>query len=137
MHIGFDFDGTIFKAPHFESFISLISPILNQNHTFVLTTRDKITAQVKKQTKKLGLNTHSRNMIAIGDQLSTRLVDSKAHFIHTMGIKCDLFFDNDPYEIEDFRKFGIPAIWIPEMDKESLMWEITEGFFKEKRDGSS
>lgn len=132
MTIGFDFDGTLKGAPHFEQFIQLISPILNQHTTFILTTRDDITAQVQRHARKLGLNTHSNNMIAIGRQITNRMFDSKAHYMHVMNTKCDLFFDNDPYEIEDLRKFGIPCIWVPEMDKDSLMWEITEKFFEDR-----
>jgi hypothetical protein len=132
MTIGFDFDGTLKGAPNFEQFIQLISPLLNQQKTFILTTRDDITAQVQKHVRKLGLNTHSNNMIAIGRQLTNRMFDSKAHYISMMQMKCDLFFDNDPYEIEDLRKYGIPCIWIPEIDKDSLMWEITDEFFKKR-----
>ena len=128
MNIGFDFDGTLDRAPHFEAFIKLMSPVLNQHNTFILTTRDKITSQVQKQVRNLGLNTHSNNMIAMGKQMTNGLFNSKANYINAMNIKCDLFFDNDPYEIEDLRKLGISCIWVPEMDKDSLMWEISENF---------
>lgn len=135
MFIGFDFDGTLDNAPHFEQFVKLISPILNEQETFILTTRDKITSQVQKKVRSLNLNTHSNNMIAIGHEITSRIFDSKAHFIQSMNMRCDLFFDNDPYEIEDLRKNNISCIWIPEMDKDSLMWEITEAFFDKRKHG--
>lgn len=132
MIIGFDFDGTLDGPSHFENFILLMSPLLNQQTTFVLTTRDEITAQVQKKVRKLGLNTHSNNMIAIGKQITNRMFDSKAHYMSVMNMKCDLFFDNDPYEIDDLREYGISCIWVPEMKKDEFMWELTENFFFEK-----
>lgn len=128
MNIGFDFDGTLSGAPHFENFIKLISPILNNHNIFVVTTRDKITNQVEKQIKNLELKISHKNLIAMGNLLKDGSIESKAQFMFAMNIKCDLFFDNDLHEIEDLRKHNMPCIWIPEMNKDSLMREITADF---------
>lgn len=134
MIVGFDFDGTLHGAPHFETFVKLISEEINKRYNiiFLLTTRDKITDDIVKHVEDLGLRINRNDMFAIGKQLTKGIFDSKAHYMKSMNMPCDLFFDNDPYEVEDFRKFGIPVLWVPDMDKNSLMWEITEGFFEKR-----
>lgn len=131
MIIGFDYDGVIDGNESFANFIAVMSPMLNQNITFILTTRDIVNDEMKERVQSLGLQTN--RITAIGKQMTNHMFDSKAHYMQTLRVPCDLFFDNDPYEIDALRKAGIPCIWVPEMDKDSLMWEITEGFFGERQ----
>lgn len=133
MVVGFDFDGTLKGPKHFEQFIKIMAPMFNKGHAlFLLTTRDKIDDEIIDHVQSLNLKISRKDMFAIGKKITNGMFDSKAHYIKSMNIPCSLFFDNDPYEIEDFRKFGVPVIWVPEMDKDSLMWEITDGFFEKR-----
>ena len=132
MVIGFDYDGTLYNVPHFENFIKLISPTLNEHMLFLLTSRDMVDFDMKNHISSLGLKIRDKDMFAIGKHISNGMFDSKAHYMKSMNMPCNMFFDNDPYEIEDLRKFGIPCLWVPELNKNSLMWEITENFFFER-----
>ena len=131
MRIGFDFDGTLHKAPQHEAFFKLMAPVLNQHELFVLTTRDTVDSKLMAHVAQLGLKVD--HFMAMGKQMSMGLFETKAHFMKCMNTQCDMFFDNDPYEIDALRKLGIPCMWVPEMDQDSLMWEITEGFFGERK----
>lgn len=130
MRIGFDYDGVLDGNFAFGEFLKAIVTSLYNEDVFILTTRDSITSDMRERLNELGFSLEEDMIVAIGKMIDNRMFDSKAHYIHTMNIRCDLFFDNDPYEIDALRKYGINCIWVPEMDKESLMWEITQGFLE-------
>jgi len=125
MNIGFDFDGTL-SNEMFGRFIQSISNNLNRGHTLILiTSRCIINEEIKERVKELNLNINQ--FFAMGNTVYVH----KADFVKEKKIKLDLFFDNDPYDVEAFSKNGILCIFIPPITG-SLMEEICEEYILEK-----
>ena len=124
MVIGFDFDGTLTNET-FGNFLKSVSKSLNLNDLIIITSRGTIDDVVRDRAKELELKI--KKFIAMGNTIHLH----KADFVKSADIKLDLFFDNDPYDVEAFRKLGILCLFIPP-DEDSLMEEICEGFMLEK-----
>ena len=124
MKIGFDFDGTL-SDEAFGNFIKIIAPSLNKHNLVLITSRGKVGDDIVERVENLGLDI--KQFFAMGNTIHF----TKADFVEDSGMSLDLFFDNDPYEVEAFRKRGILCLFIPP-EAGSLMEEIVEGFMKEK-----
>lgn len=125
MVVGFDFDGVLTDET-FKNFVAAMSKSLESQEVVVITTRAEADEEVIAAIKELGIK--SVMVYAIGDTDYR----TKAAFVADEEMKIDLFFDNDPYEVDAFIKLGILCTWIPTRDPESLMAEIYQGFVEEK-----
>jgi len=124
MRIGFDFDGTLSNEA-FGNFIKEIAPSLNKHTLVLITSRGGIGDDIGERVKELGLDI--KQFFAMGNTVHLH----KADFVKDSGMSLDLFFDNDPYDVEAFTKAGILCMFIPP-EVGSLMEEIVEVFMKEK-----
>lgn len=125
MVVGFDFDGVLTDSK-FKNFVTNMARSLNDHEVIVVTTRAEADEEVVETVKEIGIE--SVMVYAIGDTSYA----TKAAFVADEEMKIDLFFDNDPYEVDAFTKLGILCLWIPPVDSESLMAEIYEGFIGDK-----
>lgn len=123
MVIGFDFDGVI-SEPLFRNFVKSIS-LKKDTEIVLITTREDVDSEVVEAVKELGIQ--SVIAYAIGSSWKT-----KAEFIAEEEMAIDIFFDNDPYEVDAMTNLGIFCLFVPPVDKDSLMAEIIEGFYREK-----
>ena len=134
--IGFDFDGTLSNDQFFE----LAKGYVKIAKACIITSRHEVGDDIYQRAAVLGI---PDNLIfAIGK--FHQFYPTKASFIkHKMmmsdgAFDISMFFDNDPYEIEELQKAGILAMWImPDVTSDryedryqpgGLMAEIVEGF---------
>lgn len=125
MIIGFDFDGVLFEAPHFTPLIPKIS---HNNEVLILTTRDKIEPFMKDVI--FDIFGYLPLVEAIGRDVALGSKKYKAQHIETYNEAVDVFFDDDIFEVREFYKRGIPAVWVPPMkDHDRSMGVVVENLF--------
>lgn len=124
MTIGFDFDGVLTEEI-FKKFIYSIRNVLNKDELIIITSRSEIDDEIVDIIKELELKEVWVYAIGAADY------KHKAEFVAEEELPIDLFFDDDPYEVDAFSKLGIICLWIPPKE-DSLMSEIHEIFIAEK-----
>lgn len=124
MKIGFDFDGVLTDSV-FRTFIkSIRNNLLDKNEVVIVSTRIVADLVMKEILKEIGFD-------GIPIHIVESSFDFKSAYLKHKRIKIDLFFENDPYEMDEFQKNGVRCIWVPPTPG-TLMEEIYINYIREK-----
>lgn len=119
MLIGFDFDGVLSGAPHFEPIVKMIAKSHRDyvvDNFFVLTTRDEIDREVQERLDEL-FGPIFVPALAMGKFIDSGQYKTKAEYMVDSELIPDLFIDNDIIEIRSCYEHDIPCLMVPPIRK--------------------